>query len=247
MNVLDNRTVADYVIENIKTAPIFKKYGIDFCCKGNITINKVCQKNKINLNTLKSELENVESVSDVLQDYNTWSLNFLTLYIENVHHSYVKESLPIISQYINEVIKTYGNTHPELLKINKLFRKASSEVLSHLQKEEQILFPYIKQLIAADKRHKKISIPSFITIHTPIKMLEYEHEEINNLFREIAKLTDNYSIPESVSNTYKDLYIKLEEFEQDLYHHIHLEHNILHRKALELEKKTNYYKKRRSV
>ena len=237
MNILENRTVADYVIENIKTAPIFKKYGINFCCKGNITINKACKKNKIDLSTLKNELENVESISDVLQNYNTWSLNFLILYIENVHHSYVKESLPIISQYMNETIKTYGNIHPELLKINNLFRKASSEIISHLQKEEQILFPYIKQLIAADKEHKKISVPSFVTIHTPIKMLEHEHEEINNLFKKIVKLTNNYSIPKSASNTYKDLYIKLEEFEQDLYHHIHLEHNILHSKALELEKR----------
>ena len=235
--VLENeKTVANYVAENIKTAHVFKKHGIDFCCGGNITVAEACAKKNVDVVILEKELEAVDAVKDVIEDYNKWELDFLMIYIENVHHNYVRESLPLISEYANKVAKVHGHHYTEVVKINQLFHEVANELLSHMQKEEQVLFPYIKQLVDTKKTGNKAVTAPFGTVNNPIRMMEQEHESAGDIFKEIALLTNNYTPPAEACNTFKALYAKLNEFEQDLHQHIHLENNILHPKAIALEK-----------
>ncbi|XKW97110.1 DUF542 domain-containing protein [Tenacibaculum maritimum] len=84
------RTVADYVTENIKTAHIFNKYGIHFCCKGEVTIQEACSERNINVMDLEKELLTVDRVSDLIEDYNKWELNFLMIYLK-MYTMYVLE------------------------------------------------------------------------------------------------------------------------------------------------------------
>lgn len=237
MEVVKEKTVADYVTENIKTAHVFKKHGIDFCCGGGVTIEKACAKKNVNPSVLIEELSQVDVVKDLIEDYDKWSLDFLMIYIENVHHTYVRESLPLISQYVNKVVKVHGHHYQEVVRVNQLFHEVANELLAHLQKEEQILFPFIKQLVEASKEKNKSTSVPFGTVNNPIKMMEHEHENAGDAFKEIARLTNNYTPPKEACNTFRALYSKLEEFEQDLHKHIHLENNILHPKAIELETK----------
>ncbi|PHN99613.1 iron-sulfur cluster repair di-iron protein, partial [Rhodobacteraceae bacterium 4F10] len=133
MVVSSNKTVADYVTENIKTAHIFKKYGIDFCCGGGISVEKACAKNNVDLAIIEKELAEVDVIKDVIEDYDKWELDFLMIYIENIHHTYVRESLPIISQYANKVAKVHGHHYIEVVEINQLFHEVANELLSHMQ------------------------------------------------------------------------------------------------------------------
>lgn len=236
MVISNEKTVADYVTENIKTAHIFKNHGIDFCCGGNISIEKACAKKNVNQEVLEKELNQVDAVRDVIEDYNKWELDFLMIYIENVHHTYVKESMPLISEYANKVAKVHGHHYSQVLKINQLFHEVANELLAHMQKEEEILFPFIKQLVDAKKEENKSVSAPFGTVNNPIRMMEQEHESAGDIFKEIATLTNNYTPPAEACNTFKALYAKLDEFEQDLHKHIHLENNILHPKAIILEK-----------
>ncbi|WP_333780974.1 DUF542 domain-containing protein [Tenacibaculum ovolyticum] len=153
---IKEKTVADYVTENIKTAHIFKKHGIDFCCGGAISVKEACAKNNVDSKILENELLKVDAVKDVIEDYNKWELDFLMIYVENVHHTYVKESLPLISEYANKVAKVHGNHYTEVVKLNELFHTVANELISHMQKEEQILFPFIKKLVDAKKTEKKM-------------------------------------------------------------------------------------------
>lgn len=234
---IKEKTVADYVTENIKTAHIFKKHGIDFCCGGAISVKEACAKNNVDSKVIENELLEVDAVKDVIEDYNKWELDFLMIYIENVHHTYVKESLPLISEYANKVAKVHGNHYTEVIKVNELFHTVANELISHMQKEEQILFPFIKKLVEAKKTEKKNIIAPFGTVKNPIQMMEHEHESAGDIFKNIAELTNNYTPPKEACNTFKVLYAKLDEFEKDLHQHIHLENNILHPKAIALEKK----------
>ncbi|PKH51372.1 iron-sulfur cluster repair di-iron protein [Tenacibaculum sp. Bg11-29] len=234
---IKEKTVADYVTENIKTAHIFKKHGIDFCCGGAISVKEACAKNNVDSKVIENELLEVDAVKDVIEDYNKWELDFLMIYIENVHHTYVKESLPLISEYANKVAKVHGNHYTEVIKVNELFHTVANELISHMQKEEQILFPFIKKLVEAKKTEKKNIIAPFGTVRNPIQMMEHEHESAGDIFKNIAELTNNYTPPKEACNTFKALYAKLDEFEKDLHQHIHLENNILHPKAIALEKK----------
>ena len=234
MTTIDNKTVADVVSENIKTAHVFKKYGIDFCCGGGITIDKACEKKNLDYSQLKEELLKVDDAPKAY-NYNLWKLDFLIDHILNIHHSYVKESIPLILQYSNRVAEVHGHHYTEVLKINTLFNEAANELASHMKKEENILFPYIKSLSQIELTKEPLNSPSFGSIKNPIAMMEMEHEAVGDIFKEIARLTNNYTPPEDACNTFRALYAKLDEFEQDLHQHIHLENNILHPKTKQLE------------
>lgn len=233
MELTQDKTVADFVTENIKTAHIFKKHGIDFCCGGGISIAKACTKHNVDQELLERELLEVDKTIDRSHNYDQWDISFLIDHIINVHHTYVNESLPIISEYANKVAKVHGQHYTEVVEVNKLFHEVANELLSHLQKEEQVLFPFIKQLAQAETT--EVSSP-FGSVNNPIGMMEHEHEGAGNIFKEIARLTNDYTPPPEACNTFRALYSKLEEFEQDLHLHIHLENNILHPKAIALEK-----------
>ncbi len=237
MEVTNQKTVAEVVTKNIKSAHIFKKHGIDFCCGGGITIEKACLKNRVDYAVLKEELDAIDSVTSNAYNYNSWKLDFLVDHIVNVHHTYVEENIPLLLQYANKVAKVHGHHYTEVVKINALFTDVANELTTHMKKEELILFPFIKKLANAEKEGTTLETPHFGTVNNPIKMMEDEHENAGNLFKEIAKLSNNYTPPEGACNTFKALYAKLEEFEQDLHQHIHLENNILFPKAIQLELK----------
>lgn len=235
--ITKENTVAEIVSQNIKTADVFKKNGIDFCCGGGISLEKVCSKLDINFTTLKQELEQVNNSSQKVVDYNNWELSFLIDHIINIHHVYVSDAIKIIYQYANKVAKVHGHHYKEVVEINDLFLEVANELTFHMQKEEKVLFPYIKKLVAAENENSSLEIPHFGSVKNPISMMEEEHENAGDIFKKIAKLSNNYTPPEEACNTFKALYAKLQEFEEDLHQHIHLENNILHPKAKLLENK----------
>ena len=236
LTITKESTVAAIVSNNIKTADVFKKHGIDFCCGGGVSLERVCEKNNIVYNDLLLALENVEKIKNRAENYSSWSLDFLIDHIINIHHSYVRESIVVLQQYVNKVAKVHGHHYTELLEIKALFREVAEELTFHLQKEENILFPYVKYLVQVEKGEAVFSKPQFQTVQNPIDVMEQEHENAGDAFKKIAVLTNNYTPPKEACNTFKALYSKLEEFEQDLHQHVHLENNILHPKAKKLEK-----------
>lgn len=235
MNIAKENTVASIVAENINAAHVFKKYGIDFCCGGGVSLEKACEKKNVDFSLLVKDLSEIEAPKKAY-NYDSWKPDFLVDHIENVHHTYVEENIPLILQYSNKVARVHGEHHPEVIKINQLFLAAAQELSAHLKKEELILFPYIKKLVQANEQGVKPPTPHFGTVNNPITMMHEEHEDVGDVFKEIAQLTNNYTPPEGACNTFKALYAKLEEFEQDLHQHIHLENNILFPKAIALEK-----------
>ena len=239
MTITEENTVAEVVTNNIKTADVFKKHGIDFCCGGGISIKKACEKKNVSYEVLEQELSLINNPTSKAYNYDSWKLDFLVDHIENIHHSYVEENTGLVLQYAAKVAKVHGHHYTEVLEINKLFNEVAKELASHMKKEELILFPFIKQLVKADKEGVKANQPHFGTVNNPIAMMEEEHENAGDILKEIKKLSNNYTPPEGACNTFKALYAKLEEFEQDLHQHIHLENNILFPKAILLEKKNN--------
>lgn len=152
MTITEHKTVAEIVTENIKTAHIFKKHGIDFCCGGGISIKRVCVDKNIDFNILEKELSEVDQLLNNAYDYNSWDLNFLIDHIVNIHHTYVEENIPLLLQYSNKVAKVHGAHYKEVVTINTLFFEVAQELSTHMKKEEHILFPYIKELINAEKK-----------------------------------------------------------------------------------------------
>ncbi len=236
MEALKDKTVATLVTENIQTAHVFKKYGIDFCCGGGVSIARACEKAGVNFPDLEKELLKVGETASRATNYNSWELDFLTDHIINVHHSYVEESIPLLIQYAAKVTKVHGGHYTELLRIQQLFTAVAIELSGHMRKEEFILFPYIKKLVKAKREGLEMPQAQFGTVDNPIRMMEAEHEKAGELMKKIARLSNDYTPPEEACNSYRAFYAKLEEFEQDLHQHIHLENNILFPKVLKLER-----------
>lgn len=241
METLEKNTqkqIGQYVAEDYRTAVVFSDYGIDFCCKGNRTIEEVCKKKDIDSNELLGKLLEVKlQKSGQTIDYKSWPLDLLVDYIEKKHHRYVEAKTPVLLEFLDKLCKVHGERHPELFKINDLFIKSSRELSAHMKKEELILFPFIKKMVKAKIDGKPIEAAHFGTVENPIAMMMREHDNEGERFRQISELTNNYQPPTDACNTYCVTFAMLNEFEQDLHLHIHLENNILFPKATKLESK----------
>jgi len=235
MKIDKNYKVGEVVSTNIKTAHVFKKYGIDFCCGGGISIEKACEKKQLITDDLIVELMNVDNSILPSQNYRAWSLDLLVDYIVNTHHTYIKQAFQLLDDYTAKVSKVHGVHHPLLLEIEKLYHALKEELLLHMHKEEKVLFPYVRQMVHAFNSGMPRPLPQFGYIANPIRMMEHEHDIVGDICKEIASLTNNYTPPEWACNTLKAMYSKLNEFELDLHLHIHLENNILFPKAKEME------------
>ena len=103
-----NKQIGSFVAEDYRTAGVFSKYGIDFCCKGHRTIQEVCNKKNIDENELLDELNatmNVKSNEGI--DYKSWPLDLLAEYIEKKHHRYVEEKIPVLKQFLDKLCKVH--------------------------------------------------------------------------------------------------------------------------------------------
>lgn len=226
--------IGEIVAQDFRTAAIFKKHGIDFCCKGNRTIEDACSKKGIDQDKIYSEIEKLPGKSGEI-DFTSWPLDLLADYVEKKHHRYVEEKTPIIQGFLNKLCKVHGDLHPELFEINELFNQAASELAAHMKKEEMILFPFIRKLVLMQDKGREYVAPSFGSVENPINMMKHDHEEEGERFMKISQLTNQYTPPADACNTYRVTYAMLQEYENDLHVHIHLENNILFPGAVKME------------
>ncbi|MBK6264945.1 iron-sulfur cluster repair di-iron protein [Marivirga sp. S37H4] len=236
MNTIKEQTIGELVAKDYRAATVFEAFGIDFCCKGNRSIEEACDKKKINSAEVKSALDKIFAVKkegDI--DFKSWPMDLLADYIEKKHHRYVQERIPLLSQYLDKLCKVHGDSHPELFKIRDEFKESATELTAHMGKEEDILFPYIRQMVNFEMAGTAIDPPYFGTVKNPISMMMDEHEAEGDRFERIVELTSGYTPPTDACNTYRVTYQLLEEFEKDLHKHIHLENNILFPAAIEIE------------
>lgn len=231
------KTVGQIVADDYRSAPVFEKFGIDFCCTGNRSIEEACKQNNVDSKELTKALETaLAETTPPTTDFKSWPLDLLADYIEKRHHRYVEERIPIIKQNLDKLVQVHGAKHPELLKINELFIASAGEFAMHMKKEELMLFPFIRKMVRAKKNNEPLAEPRFGTVKNPIQTMMREHDNEGESFRQIEALSNNYTPPADGCNTYKVTFALLKEFQGDLHMHIHLENNILFPKAEELEK-----------
>lgn len=236
MENLRNKTVGEIVKSDFRAADVFSGYGIDFCCGGKISVADACASNGCDEDKLISELEALQyQTGSAAHDFDSWKIDFLADYIINTHHQYVSKAIPQILPLAQKVAEVHGANHSEVVLINDLFQQLANELNMHMQKEEVVLFPYIKKLVAAENSGGCTDGSCFGSIASPISVMEQEHETAGIILKQLYHLSNDYTAPEDACNTFRVLYGKLKEFEDDLHRHIHLENNILFPKAIELE------------
>ncbi len=237
MKTLKERTVGSIVAKNWRTASVFQQHNIDFCCKGNIPLSDACTAAHLDSNQISDEITAIlEADAKPEVDYAAWPLDQLAEYIETRHHGYVTAKMPELAAYLDKLCVVHGGRHPELLEIRELFAQSVGELTTHMKKEELMLFPFIKKMAKAQRENREITAPMYGTVQNPIAVMMHEHTDEGDRFTKIAELTNHYTVPADGCTTYRVAYNLLQEFEQDLHKHIHLENNILFPGAIELEK-----------
>ncbi|MDI1354486.1 MAG: iron-sulfur cluster repair di-iron protein [bacterium] len=230
MNIHHKQVIGELVAEDYRTAEVFSTYGIDFCCKGGLSIEAAAKKKGINPEALILDLTTATERTDTsYADFRAWPIDLLVDYLEKKHHRYVREKTPLILQYLAKVSQVHGRAHPEVMEIENHFYDSSRLLAVHMKREEEILFPFIRQLA---EQEQVIESKHYSEVDNPILMMKQEHEVEGERFIKIAELSDNYTPPAEACNTYKVAYYLLKEFEADLQLHIHLENNVLFPEAL---------------
>jgi len=229
----------DIALSNPAARQVLEDAGLDYCCGGGQSLHDACLHTDVPAEEILKRLR--ENSKDVSPDEANWTsapLSDLTRHIRERHHRYVREAIARVQTLLDKVVTKHGENHPEITDIQRLFTEIGREMIIHMQKEEQILFPYIDALEKAASTHGSMEPPFFQTVRNPIHTMMKEHESAGELVKQIRKVSSEYKAPADACTSYKALYQDLQAFEADLHQHVHLENNILFPRAVEMEAAT---------
>jgi regulator of cell morphogenesis and NO signaling len=229
-------TVGDIVASDFRTAAVFERFGIDFCCGGRRSVADACRTAAVEPSALGAALEALAgNPAGADFDATAASCTELIAHIVERHHGYIRRSAPALTEYLEKLVKVHGERHPELARVASEFAVVRQELMQHMMKEEQVLFPYIERMEATRAAGQAMPPSPFGTVENPIRMMEREHRDAADELRLIRELTGGYKAPADGCTTYRVCYAELEAFERDLHRHVHLENNVLFPRAVAME------------
>lgn len=233
MNADLTTKIGELVMARPETMRYFERLGIDYCCGGHRSLQDACQLAQQDPAKVLTDLATLEfSTAGVpsLRDWTQASLTDLIAHIIATHHDYLRAELPRLELLLVKVQNAHGERHPELARAGELYRALAADLMPHLMKEEQILFPFIRQM-----EQGQTGSACFGTVQSPIRVMEMEHEAVGGMLSELRQVTGAYATPADGCATFKALYDGLETLERDLHLHIYLENQVLHPRATAME------------
>ena len=232
---LAESSLADLVTARPGRSRVFETFGLDYCCKGKMSLEKACSLTAQDLDEVLEKLAAFDASADDHEepDCASMSLTQLTQHLVTTHHAFLKEELPALRQLIDKVTRVHGRSFPWLSEVKQVAGALFQELDAHLQKEEQILFPMICEMEQAT------STPSFHcgSVETPIRVMEMEHDNVGGVLARLRALTSGYTVPPEGCNSFRAMMDRLAALEYDLHRHIHKENSLLHPQALALAEK----------
>jgi regulator of cell morphogenesis and NO signaling len=236
-DIRDDSFVTDIVIQDYRTASVFRKYAIDFCCGGKLPLGKVCEIRDLNIAFIKKELTDAMRTIQVPNSTNFkhWAVDFLVDYITNVHHAYLKTNLPEIIDIVERFSESHKSKYPFLAELMASLYELRDVLLPQLEHEEKIIFPYIKQIAHAYESHEPYAALLVRTLRKPVENM-IKHDLVKKYLHGLRDLTNNYTPASNACISHKVAFSMLNELDNDLVQHIHLESNILLPKAIAMEK-----------
>ena len=237
---MKNKTVREIAVENPGATRVFEKFGIDYCCGGKKPLAEACAEKRLDVDAVITQLEATLAQPETAPyDWGTAELGQLMEHIVQKHHAYVKNEIPRLQMLGQKVAGVHGERHPELRQIERIFAGLAHELLHHMMKEENILFPYIGEMEQAQARGRRPAPPMFGTVQNPVRMMVEEHDGAGEALKQIRQLSGDLKAPADACMSYETFFRALLEFEADLHQHIHLENNVLFPRAIEMEERLN--------
>ncbi len=227
-------TIGELAIANPNVIPVLERLGIDYCCGGAATVAEACRRAGVDPGQLASFVGGAERPSG--RAWEKEPLTDLIRFILDTHHAYTREAIASLHPLASKVCGRHGEAHPETRSVETFVHQLAGDLEPHMQKEEQILFPYIAALEESVRLGAEPPPSRFGSVRNPIRMMMMEHDAAGELLRELRAATSGYALPSDACTSFQALYAGLVKLEEDLHRHIHLENNILFPRALGLEK-----------
>lgn len=226
--------IGEIVAEKLSRSRVFEEYGLDYCCGGQTTLNEACKEKGLDPNVVLNSLTESDSKTNDgdSKDWRTAGLAELADHIEATHHAFMHKELPRLGELMTKVVNAHGERHPELTDVAGTLSALTEELTQHLAKEEEILFPLIRQMESTGNTESHCG-----AVGNPINMMEMEHENAGQALARLKSLTNDYKAPEDGCATYQALMSGMAEMEFDLHQHILKESSILFPRAIALEEK----------
>jgi regulator of cell morphogenesis and NO signaling len=224
-------TLADIVTTQPGLARVLEARGLDYCCGGAATLADSCAANDIDVDVVLAELAAAE-VDAVTPPWATMDIAELVDHLEGTHHKYLWDEMPRLSALADKVLSVHGERHPELAEIASCYAVLRADLEPHLHKEEQMLFPMVRELAGAD------AAPTFHcgSLRNPISVMLAEHDTVGELLAQLREFTNGYQTPADGCASYAALFSGLAELEADTHLHVHKENNLLFPAVVALER-----------
>jgi regulator of cell morphogenesis and NO signaling len=237
MNIIATSTVKDLAVGVPGATRVFENFGIDYCCGGHRTLAAACQEVNLSIEDVTRSLEESSRASQpgAGRDWRQLSLTALTNYIVDTHHYFTRQELNRLEKLFDKVCSRHGESHPELFEAQKTFYQLKQDLVPHMLKEEQVLFPHITRMEEAAGESRAVPRPFFGTVRNPVRMMMTEHDTAGDLLKQLRRITKGYTTPADGCISFQTLNQALAAFEADLHQHIHMENNILFPRAIEME------------
>ena len=231
------QSIREIVTQYPSSARVFHRFDIDLCLQADLSLEGACQELQLSVDQVLEKLTDSEAQErgGMASDPATLSLARLVQHIVRIHHHCVRQELPRLAEMALKLAATRGDRAPELAKVAELIEKLRGEMYTHIQKEEQVLFPFISQMDQESIVAYPPSHACFRSVTHPIFMMEQEHESADHIVAELIRLTNHFEPPSWACATHIALFSGLREFEADLRQHVHLENDVLFPSAIQLE------------
>ncbi|GAA4331929.1 DUF542 domain-containing protein [Flaviaesturariibacter amylovorans] len=238
-SIASDPTVSEIVRADYRTADVFKKWGINYCCGGNLPLAEVCRLQGLDAGSIQSELDNARRMRVLPSSvrFEQWPLPFLIDYITHIHHAYIRETGAALASQLSAFVKGHTKKYPYLVRVEECYLNLLTQLIEHTNEEEARIFPYMRQVVSAaagKESYGKLFIRTLGLRLGPV--VEKEHKRISVLLSELRSITDHYRFGDAACTNHQVIYHRLREFDEDLVQHKHLENNILFPRVQELEK-----------
>ena len=236
MTELSDRTVGELAAEMPTSIRVFEAWKIDYCCGGRTPLTEACAAAGRSVEQFSAELAQAAAVPDgAAKDWSSETLATMSANIVSMYHKYTREELLTLAPIAEKVVGVHGDRRPELASVVALLRDLTGDMLPHMLKEEQVLFPYVDQMEEAANGKRPAPTPFFGTVKNPVRMMMQEHDRVGEILAQLHEVTGGYTAPESACFSYRELYRRLAELETLTHEHIHVENNIYFPQAIALE------------
>ncbi len=217
--IYPDETLGEIAARHPPSTAVFLRHRLDFCCGGRTKLVDACAALGLAPAIVLAEIVDA-SRTEPTESWEHRPLGELTAFLVRRYHDALRRDLPPLIEAARKVERVHGAKPSCPRGLGTLLEGVQAELLLHMRKEEDVLFPAIE----AGTRGQ--------AIHRPVRVLMEEHDEHGEHLRALRVLTHDYAAPPEACATWRALLGSLEKLEAELMEHIHLENNVLFPRAL---------------